>query len=105
MSDPASITWYHDRAAQIAEQYEQLDFAQVHNWLCERLPASGALVLDVGAGSGRDAAWLADQGQDVVAVEPAAALREEAKRRHPQPSIRWLDDALPELAAVHRLGT
>lgn len=33
------------------------------------------LVLDIGAGSGRDALWLAQRGCQVVAVEPAANLR------------------------------
>ncbi|MCG5549622.1 class I SAM-dependent methyltransferase, partial [Halorhodospira halochloris] len=65
----------------------------------------GALVLDIGAGSGRDAAWLAVQGHDVVAVEPAAELRQEAQRRHRDERISWLGDSLPDLAAVHRLGT
>jgi protein-L-isoaspartate O-methyltransferase len=39
------------------------------------LPAPPARVLDVGAGSGRDAAWLTSLGLEVVAVEPSVALR------------------------------
>jgi hypothetical protein len=31
-------------------------------------------------------------------------MREEAKRRHPDTRIRWLDDRLPELHTVNRLG-
>lgn len=50
------------------------------------------IALDVGAGSGRDAAWLASLGYEVVAAEPAAGMRIEAQRRHPDPRIRWLDD-------------
>ena len=61
-------------------------------------------MLDVGAGSGRDAAWFAARGWEVVAVEPAAAMRQEAARRHASPLIRWVDDRLPALAALHRLG-
>ena len=102
--DPA-IRWYHERAERVADDYEALSFADVHNWLIYRLPpAEGSTVLDVGAGSGRDAAWLAERGHEVVAVEPAQALRREAARRHPHPRIRWLDDQLPGLAQVHRLG-
>ena len=33
--------------------------------------------MDVGAGSGRDAAWLASLGYNVTGVEPAQAMRRE----------------------------
>jgi hypothetical protein len=62
------------------------------------------LALDVGAGSGRDAAWLDSLEHDVVAVEPAAGMRREGALRHPEARIRWLDDRLPDLTATHRLG-
>jgi hypothetical protein len=35
---------------------------------------SSKQALDIGAGSGRDAAWLAAEGWNVVAVEPALGL-------------------------------
>lgn len=78
---------------------------EVHNWLLYRLPEQhDTTVLDIGAGSGRDAAWLAGRGHEVVAVEPAQGLLREGRRRHPHPRIRWLSDRLPDLAAVNRLG-
>jgi SAM-dependent methyltransferase len=96
--------WYHLHAADVVAGYEARPFEQVHRWLLDRLPDSPALVLDVGAGSGRDAAWFAARGDEVVAVEPAASLRELARQLHPSPSIRWLDDRLPALQACHALG-
>ncbi len=106
MTDSDSIAWYDDHVREVAPRYEALAFPDVHAWLRPRLPsADGALVLDVGAGTGRDAAWLAEQGYEVVAVEPSRAMREEAERRHPHPRIRFLDDRLPALARVARLGT
>ena len=68
--------------------YEALPPECPHRWLDGLLPAVPALVLDVGAGTGRDTAWFADLGHDVVAVEPAAAMRAEATRLHPGPRIR-----------------
>jgi SAM-dependent methyltransferase len=73
-------------------------------WLEGLLPSSPALILDVGAGTGRDAAWFVGLGYDVVAVEPAAAMRAQAARLHPDQRIRWIDDRLPALTATHRLG-
>lgn len=100
----SSTDWYQQHASDIVTRYEARSFEQVHRWLLDRLPSAPALVLDVGAGSGRDAAWFAARGDEVVAVEPAAALRELARALHPSPSIRWLDDRLPGLPSCHALG-
>ena len=84
--------------------YESLSFEQVHEQILELLPKAPARILDVGAGSGRDAAWLAYHGHEVVAVEPSAAMRRQAQARHPDPRIRFLEDSLPALSHTHRLG-
>ena len=102
LTDP--IVWYERHAKQVAGRYEALPPERLYDWLDGLLPAVPALVLDIGAGTGRDAAWFVGLGHDVVAVEPAAAMRAEATRLHPGPRIRWLDDRLPDLAATLRLG-
>lgn len=99
-----TVTPYHRGFAEFAETYEAIGFADVHQGAMPFLPPTPGLVLDVGAGSGRDADWFASRGWQVVAAEPAGALRQEAARRHASPAIRWLDDRLPSLANVHRLG-
>jgi SAM-dependent methyltransferase len=66
------------------------------------LPAAPASVIDIGAGTGRDAAWLAERGYRVVAVEPTEALRSRAIALHPSPAIEWIDDSLPALRARRR---
>jgi SAM-dependent methyltransferase len=96
--------WYESHAAAVVPQYEAADPAVLHAWLQDLLPAQPTAVLDIGAGSGRDAAWLATQGHDVVAAEPAAAMRAEGLQRHPEPRIRWVADALPELTGVLQAG-
>ena len=65
---------------------------------------SGKLALDIGAGTGRDAAWLAGIGYQVVAAEPAAGMRRVAAARHGDIGVRWIDDALPGLERTHALG-
>lgn len=55
---PDPIAWYSSNAAALASTYEALDPARMHAWLDDALPAAPALVLDVGAGTGRDATLL-----------------------------------------------
>jgi protein-L-isoaspartate O-methyltransferase len=57
----------------------------MYGWLSGLLSDATGTVLDVGAGSGRDAAWFAARGHDVVAVEPTSAMRSEGQHRHPDP--------------------
>ena len=75
-----SIAWYDARADALAARYEAVAPEQVHDWLLDLLPSKAAAILDVGAGSGRDAAWLASQGHDVVAVEPSSGMRKGATK-------------------------
>ncbi|MFG2007388.1 class I SAM-dependent methyltransferase [Spirillospora sp. NPDC048911] len=90
---------YGEDADVLARQYESLEFADVHAAVLHLFPAKPALVLDIGAGTGRDAAALSRLGHRVVAVEPTAELRAYGQRAHPEP-IEWIDDALPEVPVV-----
>ena len=85
------------------QRYERVATEEIHGDWLSFLPTTQLLVLDVGAGSGRDAAWFADQNHEVVAVEPTNALRQRAKEHHPSARIQWIDDRLPALEAVHDL--
>lgn len=98
-----TIRSYHTRARPLAARYDTLTPSTLHAQLLPHLPPPPARVLDIGAGSGRDAAFFAGRGFQVIAVEPARALREVARVRHPDPNIRWLEDRLPELTALREL--
>lgn len=76
----------------------------MHAWLDGLLPTQFALVFDIGAGTGRDAAWLAARGYEVVAIEPSDRVRHHGQLRHESCHMRWLDDRLPSLATTLRLG-
>jgi SAM-dependent methyltransferase len=94
----AGVPYYDVHAQQLTEQYESLEAHAVHQWLMDLLPTGpNSRALDVGAGSGRDAAWLVSRGFEVWAVEPSELMRQEAQKRHAEASITWLDDHLPEL--------
>lgn len=103
MQDP--VAGYDANGAALAARYEGLRAEEVHAAFLDFLPpGADRLALDIGAGSGRDAAWLAGRGFDVVAVEPARGMRDAGVGLHPDARIRWLDDRLPALSATHRLG-
>jgi SAM-dependent methyltransferase len=100
---PDAIRWYKQNISDVSRRYESVAAEKVHSWLIELLPNAPALVLDVGSGTGRDAAWLASRGLEVVAVEPSGPMRAEAQRLHPSSSIRWIPDSLPSLDQVRVL--
>ena len=97
------IDYYSNHSEQLTSRYEKLRSQAVHAVWKHLLPDSKSQILDVGAGSGRDAAWLAGRGHSVVAVEPADNLRNKAIHLHPHGAINWVNDRLPELKEVHRL--
>lgn len=103
-----SINYYSKHAAGFTEQYNSIDFETVHSDWYRRITGTG-MALDIGAGSGRDARFLAADGWGVVAVEPAVGLREVAQRYVVSDKVAapilWLDDSLPELNKVFALDT
>ena len=54
-------------------------------------------VLDLGCGTGTFACLLAARGLDVVAVDPAAASLEVARRKPSADRVRWLEGDAPSL--------
>ena len=88
----------------LADRYEDVAPELVHGWLTDLLPSQPATILDVGAGSGRDAAWLAYKGHEVVAVEPSSRLQAMARERQNVPRIQWISDSVPGLRRTFRTG-
>ena len=91
---------YVENSASLIERYEELAFPFKHEAVMHLLPMSPVSTLDVGAGTGADAKWLAEQGHRVVAVEPTAAFREFGAANHSSPLITWVNDSLPLLSSV-----
>lgn len=99
-----AITDYAARATpDLIAGYDALPPAQIYATVLDLLPAAPVRVVDVAAGTGRDAAWLAAKGHQVLAVEPVLEFREAGAALHGD-RIEWLDDRLPELAEVQRRG-
>jgi SAM-dependent methyltransferase len=95
---------YADEAEELFKRYESIPTADAHRAVRHLIPTAPSRILDIGSGTGRDAAWFAENGHRVVAVEPTDAMRLPAMALHPSPRIEWLNDSLPELALVRTRG-
>jgi SAM-dependent methyltransferase len=88
---------YAEEAEALFKRYESIPAADAHRAVLHLIPAAPGAIVDIGSGTGRDAAWFASQGHRVVAVEPSDAMRLPAMALHPSPRIEWLNDSLPDL--------
>ncbi|MAL78116.1 MAG: hypothetical protein CMN55_03220 [Sneathiella sp.] len=88
---------YEKMAAELTGPYEALAFEDVHAAWIDLIPEQPSDILDIVAGTGRDAAHLAFRGHRVMAVDPTphlAGLRRRGGRllislRHgPSPAVR-----------------
>jgi 2-polyprenyl-3-methyl-5-hydroxy-6-metoxy-1,4-benzoquinol methylase len=95
---------YAEEAPDLLKRYESISFADTHRSVLQLIPNEPCRVLDIGAGTGRDAAGFAGLGHRVVAVEPTEEMRRGAMALHPSPLIEWLDDSLQDLATVLARG-
>ena len=95
---------YAEEAPELLKRYESISFAEAHRLVMHLIPTAPSRVLDIGSGTGRDAAGFVALGHSVAAVEPTEELRRGAVLLHPSPTIEWLDDSLPDLAVIRARG-
>ena len=95
-----TITHYSEKAQHYYDLYNSVDAESVHgDWKAFLQNTKAGTALDVGAGSGRDANWLAEQGWNVTAAEPADELRSLAQANSHN-SVTWCNASLPALTAL-----
>jgi SAM-dependent methyltransferase len=95
---------YAEEAEELFRRYESTPAADAHRAVLHLIPTVPSSVLDIGSGTGRDAAWFAASGHRVVAVEPTDEMRLPAMALHPSPRIEWLNDSLPDLTGLLTRG-
>ncbi len=96
--DPTTIRAYDEHAPAFAADWEEAQSAPDDLRAAVRTYFSPGPTVDVGCGSGRDTAWLVDNGFDAFGVDGSHGLIEEARRRHP--GVRFELDTLPELVTL-----
>lgn len=92
------VAFYDKYAETLADGYEAVAFEEAYPFLVPILRESALQVMDIGSGTGRDAAWIARNGNTVIAIEPSKSMRIIAARLHPSEQITWMDDQLPKLS-------
>lgn len=91
---------YSVEAPDLLQRYERMRFEDGHASVVDLIPPAPLDVLDIGAGTGRDAAWFAARGDRVTAIEPTREMREGGMALHADVPISWIDDHLPDLTSV-----
>jgi SAM-dependent methyltransferase len=104
MAPVSGTEGYAEEAPDLLQRYESVTFAEAHRPILHLIPREPCTVVDIGAGTGRDAAALAEMGHRVVAVEPTAEMRRGGIALHRSPLIEWLEDSLPDLALLSARG-
>ena len=90
-----TIRYYQQYAEELAQRYERADVADLHRRLLDTF-SSGSKLLEVGCGSGREAAFLCAQGFEVVGIDPAPAMIDRALSLHPELEGRLFQGDLPD---------
>jgi SAM-dependent methyltransferase len=104
MADENVTRYFNDKAAECAALWDSIDRAAFHSDILPAIDAKAAgrrlNVLDIGAGSGADAAMLAERGHHVLAIDPSEKLLDHARATFAHPDIEYLQDELPAMEAV-----
>jgi 2-polyprenyl-3-methyl-5-hydroxy-6-metoxy-1,4-benzoquinol methylase len=98
------IEGYSAASPELIDRFNAVSSSDLFKPVIDLLPLSKVRVVDIGAGPGRDAAWLANMGHAVLAVEPVKEFRDAGMSVDTLSKIEWIDDSLPDLIETKRRG-
>jgi len=81
--DEATIAYYDKNAVSISDKYENVNMSFMQKKLVSYLPENGN-ILEIGSGSGRDAAFFVSEGFNVTVVDPSKGMLRKAAELHPE---------------------
>ena len=80
--DHKTHNYYEKNAEKLVPRYESADMSDLNRYR-NHFPSNGNL-LDIGCGSGRDAAYFFSKGYDVIAVDASTTMIKHAIQKHPE---------------------
>jgi SAM-dependent methyltransferase len=92
--DARTVKAYELDARSLSARYESADMSRTHRVLLRHLPKGGR-ILEVGCGSGRDAAFLLAQGFNITAIDASGGMIRAARAAHPDLAGRLRMAAFP----------
>lgn len=95
------IAGYVRDADVLINRYNAVNPTDLYAPVIAHFPKRPSRILDIGAGTGRDAIWLNAAGHSVTAVEPVRAFRHAGAQSDPRREIQWFDGQLPELSCLN----
>jgi len=99
--DIETISHYDQHVSALTQRYEAANMSTIHELLLHHLPR-GCSVLEIGCGSGRDAAFLFKNRYQVTAIDASANMIAAAQAHHPEMKDRFVQASMP-LETTHPL--
>jgi SAM-dependent methyltransferase len=95
--DTTTLNAYNFHSSRLAKDWDEQPVpSDLH--AAVRHYFSLGLTADVGCGTGRDTAWLCENGYPAIGFDPSEGILKEARQRHPE--VRFKCGALPDLDGV-----
>jgi SAM-dependent methyltransferase len=95
--DAATLNAYNRESSAFAKEWDEQPAPTDLQTIVRQYFRPG-LTADIGCGSGRDTAWLCDNGYPAIGFDPSEGLLKEARQRHP--GVRFQHGALPGLGGA-----
>lgn len=84
----STIEYYEKNASDVSFLYEKANMEELHKKLLYNF-SDKDFILEIGCGSGRDAAFLSKSNKIVVAIDKSKSMINEAKSLHPEIKHRF----------------
>lgn len=88
---------YHANATNLCQRHRRAVPTNLYRLILQHFH-QGQPTADIGCGSGRDVAWLVQQGFPAIGYDASPAMLREARNAYPHIDVR--EDCLPQLASI-----